>query len=43
VVGLGASNFKAVKNAILVGEKAAKNNLTEDIKEAIAKSKVDLV
>ncbi|MDR2399425.1 MAG: phosphate acyltransferase PlsX [Endomicrobium sp.] len=43
IVGHGASNFKAVKNAIFVGAKAAKNNLTKDIKEAIAKSKIDLV
>ncbi|MDR1087344.1 MAG: phosphate acyltransferase PlsX [Endomicrobium sp.] len=43
IVGHGASNFKAVKNAIFVGAKAAKDNLTKDIKEAIAKSKMDLV
>jgi glycerol-3-phosphate acyltransferase PlsX len=40
IVGHGASNCRAVKNAIFIGAKAAEHNLTKDIKEAIAKSKI---
>ena len=41
IVGHGASNCRAVKNAIFTGAKAAEHNLIKDIKEAIAKSKID--
>jgi glycerol-3-phosphate acyltransferase PlsX len=41
IVGHGVSNCRAVKNAIFTGAKAAEHNLTQDIKEAIAKSKID--
>jgi glycerol-3-phosphate acyltransferase PlsX len=41
IVGHGASNCKAVKNAIFTGAKAAEHNLIKDIKETIAKSKID--
>jgi glycerol-3-phosphate acyltransferase PlsX len=41
IVGHGSSNCKAVKNAILAGAKAAEYNLTKDIKDAIAKIKID--
>jgi glycerol-3-phosphate acyltransferase PlsX len=41
IVGHGASNCRAVKNAIFTGAKAAKYNFIKDIKEAIAKSKMD--
>ncbi|MCA6069957.1 MAG: phosphate acyltransferase PlsX [Endomicrobium sp.] len=37
IVGHGSSSGKAVKNAILAGAKAAEHNLTDGIKEAIAK------
>ncbi|MDR2676566.1 MAG: phosphate acyltransferase PlsX [Endomicrobium sp.] len=37
IIGHGSSNSKAIKNAILAGAKAAKHNLTTEIKEAIAK------
>ncbi|MDR2811809.1 MAG: phosphate acyltransferase PlsX [Endomicrobium sp.] len=40
IVGHGASNCKAVKNAIFTGAKAVEYNLIKDIKEAIAKSKI---
>ncbi|MDR1244432.1 MAG: phosphate--acyl-ACP acyltransferase, partial [Endomicrobium sp.] len=41
IVGHGASNCRAVKNAIFTGAKAAEHNLIKDIREAIAKSKID--
>jgi glycerol-3-phosphate acyltransferase PlsX len=41
IVGHGSSNCKAVKNAILAGAKAVEHNLPEDIKKAVAKSKID--
>jgi glycerol-3-phosphate acyltransferase PlsX len=41
IVGHGSSGGKAVKNAIFAGAKAAEYNLTKDIKEAIAKIKID--
>jgi glycerol-3-phosphate acyltransferase PlsX len=37
IVGHGSSNGKAVKNAILAGARAVEHNLTNGIKEAIAK------
>jgi glycerol-3-phosphate acyltransferase PlsX len=41
IVGHGSSGCKAVKNAIFAGARAAEYNLTKDIKEAIAKIKID--
>ncbi|MDR3071505.1 MAG: phosphate acyltransferase PlsX [Endomicrobium sp.] len=37
IIGHGSSNSEAVKNAIFVGARSAKHNLTFEIKEAIAR------
>lgn len=37
IIGHGSSNGKAVKNAVLAGARAAEHDLTNEIKEAIAK------
>lgn len=45
IIGHGSSNGKAVKNAILAGARAAEHDLTNEIRDAIAKyeSKVNTV
>jgi glycerol-3-phosphate acyltransferase PlsX len=40
IIGHGSSNAKAVKNAILAGARAVKNNLVQEIKDAILKYKL---